>query len=157
MKNDAKAPRTPATMISMKRMPMFIASAIGESFSPKHTGHANAARGAATSPMVRSVFRISDRSAHAFALQPLGLPLERRAVDRQPDAARERRHRRYGIAEAVVRLVLLSGPRRYERGKHHRDADEHQVERPQRHVSAPRRVPRPAPPRGSACRCGPCS
>src|SRR6185503_3152901 len=102
MKNDANAPRTPATMISMKRMPMFIASAIGESFSPKHTGHANAARGAARSAMVRSVFRISDRPAHAFALQPLRFPLERRAVKRQPDAAGERRHRRHRIADGVV-------------------------------------------------------
>src|SRR5678816_4606341 len=125
MKNDANAPSTPATTISMARMPMFIATAIGALLSPKQTGHANAARGAAMSPIVRSVLCISDGPAHAFALpQSFGLPLERRAVDGQPDAARERRHGRHGIADEVVRPVLLSGPRRDERGKHHRDADE---------------------------------
>src|SRR6185295_4963469 len=99
MKNEANAPRTPATMTSMKRMPRFIATAIGVLTSPKHTGQANAARGAARSPIVRSVVRM-DRPAKAFfALQFFRFPLERRAVERQPDAARQRTHGRHGKAD----------------------------------------------------------
>src|SRR6266508_6438819 len=47
MKNDANPASTPTTTTSMAMIPRFIAVASGESFWPKHTGHANAARGTA--------------------------------------------------------------------------------------------------------------
>src|SRR6185295_15895341 len=118
MKNEANAPRTPATMISMKRIPRFIAAAIGVLTSPKHTGQASAARGAARSPIiVRSVLRMV---ARLKPLQSFRLPLERRAVERQPDAARQRTDGRHRITDRVVRLILLPCPRRDERREHHR-------------------------------------
>ena len=48
----------PATMTSIAMMPMFVAIANGESLWPKQTGHASAARGAASDPRVRSVTHI---------------------------------------------------------------------------------------------------
>src|SRR2546423_10632923 len=116
MKNDANPPSTTATIASMKMMPVLVAIASGESLLPKHTGHASAACGVARSPMVSSVFRISDRSAKAFALQPSRLPLERRAVTRQPDTACERGRAGHGVRHGVRRLILPHRPGRHERG-----------------------------------------
>src|SRR6186713_2137475 len=105
MKKVANAPSTPATTMSMARMPLFIATAIGESLSPKQTGQASASRGTARSMKVRSVVRITVRSAEAIALQfqLAGFPLERRAVEPQPDAGCERGHGRHRIGDVVER------------------------------------------------------
>src|SRR5712692_6464250 len=96
-----KAPNpasTPPVMMSMTRMAMFAAHAIGESFWPKQTGHASAARGAAAATSVtRAVRRM---------LETPRLPLECRPVDSEPRAARERRHGHEHVADAVVRAIL---------------------------------------------------
>src|SRR5580692_10290444 len=99
MKKVANAPIMPATTTSIAMMPMLVAIAIGELLSPKQTGQASAARGAARSIRVKIVFRISSRSAEAFALQRSGFPLERRAVDAEAEAARQRRRARHGVAD----------------------------------------------------------
>src|SRR5437762_6452909 len=120
MKNVANAPIIPATTTSIAMMPMFVAIASGESLLPKHTGQANAARGAATRPRVMKVFRISFRSAAAVALQQLfGLALERSAVRDQPAAGRQRQRGSHQVADAVRGLVLLRGPCRHEGRKDH--------------------------------------
>src|SRR5919201_5619860 len=49
MKKLANPASMQTVMISMTRIPMFAADANGELLSPKHTGHANAERGVATS------------------------------------------------------------------------------------------------------------
>src|SRR5215218_7142150 len=112
MKKEANAASTPATTMSMARMPLFIAIAIGESLSPKHTGHASAMRGAARSATVRSVVRITGRSAEAIALQfqLAGLPLERRAVERQTDAGGERGDSGHRIGDIAGGPILLARP-----------------------------------------------
>src|SRR6185295_14655288 len=110
MKNVANAPSTPATTINMARMPMFIATAIGALLSPKHTGQAKAARGAASMTSVRSVksvLRIINRPAEAVAPQALRLPLKRGAVEGQPDAAGERRHAGHRITQRVDRKSVV--------------------------------------------------
>ncbi len=62
MKNVAKPPSTPTTTTSIAMMPRFVAIASGESLLPKQTGHASAARGAASRPIVNSVSHIVYRS-----------------------------------------------------------------------------------------------
>jgi hypothetical protein len=54
----ANPARTEPVSPSMKKIAVFVAKAIGESLWPKHTGHANAARGAATIATVRRVSRM---------------------------------------------------------------------------------------------------
>ena len=56
MKKVANAPIMPATTTSIAMMPMLVAIVSGELASPKQTGQASAARGAATAPSVNSVF-----------------------------------------------------------------------------------------------------
>src|SRR5712692_2468885 len=128
MQNDANPPRTPATTTSITMMPMFIAIAMGESLLPKHTGHANAARGAADIAITRSVLRMT-----SIALQPSRFPLEGGAVHRQPDAARERRDAGQRVRHGMRRLILPHRPGRDERGQNDRRTDEEQVECSQRH------------------------
>ena len=88
MKKVANAPSTPATTTSIAMMPMFIAIAIGESLWPKQTGHASAARGAASKPSVNRLYayRFARRKPSRYR-NCLRLPLKRRAVDDQPAAA----------------------------------------------------------------------
>src|SRR5438034_10627972 len=116
MKNDANPPSTPATTISIAKMPMLVAIAIGESALPKHTGHASALRGtSATTTAISATTR-----SRATTLQLPHLALERRAVDDETDAAHQRRDRCHHVAHFVRPLVLAHRPRGEERREHDR-------------------------------------
>src|SRR6185436_378809 len=137
MKKVANAPSTPATTMSIAKMPRFIATAIGESLSPKQTGHASAMRGAASIPSVSKILRISitraSRSAEAVALQLSRFPLKRRTVEPEADAGGERRQCRHRVGEVAGRTVLLPRPGGDKRREDHGHGDEEQVKRLQRH------------------------
>src|SRR5437660_7062783 len=141
MKNDATAVSMTATTPSINRMPEFIACAIGESFSPKHTGHASATFGAATRNVVTN-----RRLTTVSASQTTHFPLKHRAIDGEHDAAGDRQHGAERIRRIVRRLILIHAPRRHEGGEDHRNRDEEKVKCFQRHVNAPRaRSASPAP------------
>src|SRR5450755_2081177 len=145
MKNVAKHASMPTTTTSMKMIPVFMATASGESAWPKQTGHASASRGAR---------RRSARVATVVLIVPLQIPrftLERRPICGQSHTTRETHHARQHVADLVRRLILAERPRAAERGEDDRQRDEEQVKGPQRHVSGPR-ARRRAPPRESAYR-----
>src|SRR5437763_2704080 len=102
MKNDANAVSIAATTPSINRMPEFIACAIGESFSPKHTGHASATFGAATRNVVTN-----RRLTTVSASQTTHFPLKHRAIDGEHDAAGDRQHGAERIRRIVRRLILI--------------------------------------------------
>ena len=121
--------------------PMLIAIASGESLWPKHTGHASAARGAASSTIVR------EQGPHAATSASSSAETPRRRRPGSAPAASDTAATAH-VPDIVLQPVLPRRPGREERGEHDRQRDEQQVKRTQRHVSAPRVRPR----RAATCR-----
>src|SRR5205809_169827 len=111
MKKLAKAASTPTTTTSIAMIPMLAAMAIGESFCPKHTGHASAARGAARKPNVSRIFRIS---------KIFRFPLKDRAVHGEHSSAQQRCGASNCVPHVVLNAVLTSRPRGEKSGEHDR-------------------------------------
>src|SRR6266850_4344057 len=128
MKNDANPPSTPATTMSIAKIPMFIAMAIGESLLPKQTGHASAA------PGIPAMNSHDSTNTRRVTLQLPRLALKRRAVHPEADTACERCDAGDHIPHVVRRLILPRRPRREERGQDDRHRDEQQMKSAERHV-----------------------
>src|SRR5580765_3837362 len=144
MKKQAKAARTETVTPSMKKTPILVPHAIGESLWPKHTGHASAARGTASAETVNRSLRIG--------LQISRLPLKRHGVDRETCSASKRRGAGAQIDDIVSGSILSDGPGGQKGRQYDRQRDEQQVKCPERHDPILRTSLRSTGSRSRGCR-----
>src|SRR5580765_2237846 len=125
MKKQAKAARTETVTPSMKKTPILVPHAIGESLWPKHTGHARAARGTASTKTVNRSLRI--------ALHIPRLPLKRDRVHRETRGGPQRCRAGAQVSDVVTDPILPDGPRGKKCREHDGQRNEQQVKCSERH------------------------